>query len=462
MVIGPEFAKQRANESKEQYLVRLKKHAKIQELMRYKWFCKVPDCNGLPHGTHPDDPHPFIHARASQHPSDKFITAWITGRGFGKTRSGAEAIKHRLMRYPKHRVAIIAPTFAVARDVTIEGESGLLACLPPEYRATVKWNRSTGELFFPNGSQVKLFGADKATDAEAIRGYQTHTVWFEELATIRHAQSAWDMALYANRLKNPPPKVYVTTTPKPTPLIKWLINYDQCQVITGSIFDNRANLAESTLAILNDQYGGTRLGRQELYGELLEDIEGSLWSNAMIEANRWKIAPESLRRVVVAIDPAGSSGKKSDETGIIVVGLTPDSECVVLADYSGRYTPKEWATKAIDAFNEFNADRIVAETNFGAEMVESNIRSINANVPFRRLTASRGKQQRAEPVVSLYEQGRVHHIGTFPDLEDQMTSWLPGESSFSPDRMDALVWGVTELGLTKRRPRPMISSFSVV
>lgn len=456
-----QIPQQRKGESQSAFLERLRKHKQLLELQKFRWFCRRPDCDGLPHPHDPVDEHPFKHARANQHPSQKFITAWITGRGFGKTRSGAEAVKDRVMRHKKHRVAIICPTFAVARDVAIEGESGLLACLPPDIRNQVRWNRSTGELFFPNESKIKLFGADKATDAEAIRGYQTHTVWFEELATIRHAQSAWDMAMYANRLRHPDPKVFVTTTPKPTPLIRWLLQAKQCAIITGSIFDNRANLAESTLELLADQYEGTRLGRQELYGELLEDVEGSLWSSELIEAHRWKEVPE-LRRVVVAVDPAGSSGKSSDETGIVVVGLTPDRECVVLADYSGRYSPQQWAAKAIDAYLEHNADRIVAEVNFGGDLVESNIRSMSPAIPFKKVHASRGKTQRAEPVVSLYEQGRVHHIGSFPDLEDQLCSWVPGESSISPDRMDALVWGVTELGLTRHRPRPMITHFSAV
>ena len=380
-------------------------------------------------------------ARPEQLPTSEPWSTWLylAGRGAGKTRTAAEWIVWQAILNKNTRWAVVAPTFGDARDTCAEGESGIIPILR-QYEMLEFYNRSNGEIRLKNGSRIKLFSAD---NPERLRGPQHHGAWCDELAAWRYPDT-WNQLQFGLRLGQDP-RTIVTTTPKPMALIRDLSKRDDgsVRIVRGSTFDNAKNLAESALVELRARYEGTRLGRQELYGEVLEDVEGALWTASTIEDSRVTVAPE-LRRIVVAIDPSGGSTSSNDEQGIIVAGESTSGEFYVLADRTVRLSPAGWAQVAIEAYKEFNADRIVAEKNFGGEMVESTIRQVDMNVPVRMVTASRGKSQRAEPVAALYEQGRVHHAGLFPQLEEQMITWTP-TSGTSPDRMDALVWAITEL-----------------
>lgn len=384
-----------------------------------------------------------LEARETQLTPDGDWAVWLilAGRGWGKTRTGAEDIAHYAHTHPGSRLAVVAPTYADARDTCIEGESGLLAVLPRSVVTT--WNRSLGELHLANGSQVKLFSAD---EPERLRGPQHHRAWCDELAAWRYPE-AWDQLMFGLRLGDHP-QVVATTTPKPTELMRSLAKRDDVVVTRGSTFENAANLSAAALAQLQDRYGGTRLGRQELEGELLEDVEGALWQRSAIDRDRITDleALPTIVRNVVAIDPAVTSAEDSDETGIVVAGKGEDGHCYVFADRSLRASPETWGRAAVEAHHEFAGDRIIGEANNGGDLVESVIRAVDARVPYRKVNASRGKRLRAEPVAALYEQGKVHHVGAFPELEDQLCTWTH-DSAKSPDRLDALVWAVTELML---------------
>ena len=282
-----------------------------------------------------------------------------------------------------------------------------------------------------------------ATEPDRLRGPQFHRAWCDELAAWQYPDT-FDQLMFGLRLGTNPQCV-ITTTPKPTPLIKSLFNRKNTVVTTGNTFENSANLAQTALDQMEEKYGGTRLGRQELYAEILEDIEGALWSQSMIDQER--INAESLpdlKNILVAVDPAVTSHADSDETGIVVVGKDHNNEYYVLEDVSGKYSPDKWGRLAIQTFYEWEADRIVAETNNGGDLVERLLRSIDENIPYRSVRATRGKMLRAEPIAALYEQKKVHHCGAFPELETQMCTYV-GQVKPSPDRLDALVWGLTEL-----------------
>jgi len=365
----------------------------------------------------------------------------MAGRGFGKTRTGAETTREWVKQGFRY-VNLIGATADDARDIMVQGESGILSVCPPWDRPEYK--PSQRKLIWPNGAESLIFTAD---EPERLRGKQHEKLWADELGAWRYPD-AWDQAKFGLRL-GAKPQALVTTTPRPTSLVRDLLADAGTHVTRGNTADNRANLAPSFFDAILKRYEGTRLGRQEIDGELLDDNPNALFALADIERARVRVAPE-LQRIVVAIDPAATSGEESDETGITVAGVNGDHG-YVLADRTLRASPEKWARKAIEAYYEFKADRIVAESNNGGEMVASVIRSADANVPVKLVTASRGKAIRAEPVSALYEQGRVHHIGTFPALEDQMAQFDPSETSQrSPDRMDALVWGITELMCTNR------------
>jgi phage terminase large subunit-like protein len=389
-----------------------------------------------------------LQRRPSQAPPDGDWLVWLilAGRGWGKTRTGAEWLAESALRTAGSRWAVVAPTYADARDTCVEGESGLLAVLPG---AVQQWNRSLGELTLSNGSRIKLFSAD---EPERLRGPQHHGAWCDEPASWRYGTEAWDQLQFGLRLGDHP-RTVVTGTPKPIRLVKTLAERGAPEVVItrGSTFDNAANLAPAALAELRARYEGTRLGRQELYAELLLDTPGALWTQATIDDDRVTQAP-TLTRVVTAIDPAVTSGDQSDETGIVTVGVGIDGHAYVLADRSCRLSPDGWARRTVAAHDEFEGDRIVAEVNNGGDLVERVIRTVDAAVPYRAVHASRGKRVRAEPVAALYEQHRVHHVGVFGDLEDQMCGWTP-ESGTSPDRMDALVWALTDLMLGEEKRR---------
>lgn len=379
-------------------------------------------------------------ARAEQLPdnSDWNIWLYLAGRGAGKTRTAAEWIAFQATRNNKTRWAIVAPTYGDARDTCAEGESGIVNILR-EYGTLKDYNRSIGEIFLTNGSRIKLFSGE---EPERLRGPQFHGGWFDELAAFKYPET-WDQYQFGLRLGTHPQTI-VTTTPRPTKLIKDLMQREGVRITRGSTFDNAANLAPSALAELQLRYAGTRLGRQELYGEILDDVEGALWTRSMIENARVTTAPAHLIRVVVGVDPAVTNTDDSDSTGIVVAGIGNDMQYYVLDDRSLKASPDAWARVAVNAYQDWKADKIVAETNNGGDMVTLLMQQVDRCVSVKKVTATRGKQLRAEPISSLYEQGRVHHVGYFADLETEMCEWTP-TSNNSPDRLDALVWALTEL-----------------
>lgn len=379
----------------------------------------------------------------------------MAGRGFGKTRMGAEWVKSVAHKFPGCRIALVAETAADARDVMIKGDSGLLSVDPS--LAEDSWSPTNRCLSWPNGSKAYTYNG---TTPDQLRGPQHHFAWVDELAKFEYMQDAWDQVQFGLRLGRHP-QCLVTTTPRPLPLIKKLVADPDTVVTTGSTLENKANLAQNTIKQLYDRYSGTRLGRQELEGEILGDIPGALWKREDIDDYRIKEAPEDLDRVIVAVDPAASSQEGSDENGIVVVGLARDRDGYargyVLEDASLKGSPEEWAKKAVQMYRKWQADKIVAEKNNGGEMVLSVIRAADRSVPVKLVHASRGKVVRAEPISALYEQGRVHHVGRHDLLEDQMCLFsvdnIRNASTGSPDRVDALVWGLTEIfeKITARR-----------
>lgn len=361
----------------------------------------------------------------------------MAGRGAGKTRAAAEWLAFQSIRTPGTRWAVAAPTFTDARDTCAEGESGLVGIIR-QYGMLKDYNRSIGEIFLTNRSRIKLFSGE---EPDRFRGPQFHGGWFDELAAFKYPET-WDQYQFGLRLGKHPQTV-VTTTPRPTKFVKDLLVREGVIVSRGSTFDNAKNLAPSALAELRARYEGTRLGRQELFGEIVDDNEGALWTRNMIEQSRVTDAA-SMFRIVVAIDPAVTNNEESDETGIIVAGIAASGHYYVLEDLSCKASPDAWARKAVDAYKRWKADRIVGEANNGGDMIESLIRTVDPTTAYKKVTATRGKKLRAEPIAALYEQGRVHHVTGFPQLEDQMCGWTP-DSNDSPDRMDAMVWALTEL-----------------
>jgi phage terminase large subunit-like protein len=372
-------------------------------------------------------------------------TAWlyVGGRGAGKTRAGAEWV-HEQVQKGARRIALIGPTAGDVRDVMVEGESGILNCGPvrPTYEPSKR------RVTWPNGAIATTYSAD---EPDRLRGPQHDAAWADEIAAWRYPQ-AWDMMMLGLRLGTNP-QVVATTTPKPVKLVRDLLQ--TATVTRSTTYDNLDNLAPTFREQILSRYEGTRLGRQELMAELLEDVPGALWTRALIEKARGT-APDHLPRIVVAIDPAVTSGEQSDATGIIVVGADQNVG-YVLEDLSGRFPPEHWARLAVDAYTRWDADRIVAEANNGGDLVASVLRAVNQNVPVRLVRASRGKRARAEPVSALYEQGRVIHCDSFPELEDELCVWTP-DTAESPDRLDAMVWGLTDLMLTKSKQATAVYS----
>ncbi|MGH7156015.1 MAG: terminase large subunit domain-containing protein, partial [Acetobacteraceae bacterium] len=340
-------------------------------------------------------------------------------------------------------LGIIGPTADAVRRIQVEGPSGIMACLPPWNRSS--YEPSTRRIVWPSGAQAHLFSAE---EPDRLRGSNLDGCWCDELTSYPDAAAVWDMLSMALRISGPKgdaAQVVVTTTPRPLPVLKAIIAASSTVITRARTADNAANLDASTIEYLQKRYGGTMLGRQELDAELLEDMEGALWSRALLDACRVRTGPE-MRRIVVAIDPSGGG---ADEAGIVVVGIDADQRGYLIADLSGRYSPERWARRAVEAYHRHCADRIVAEGNFGGAMVEATIRAIDPRVTVKLVNASRGKAVRAEPIVALFEQHRVHHVGNFPELEDQLCQWEPLSGGKSPDRLDALVWALTELMTTK-------------
>jgi phage terminase large subunit-like protein len=386
-------------------------------------------------------------ARPEQRAPEGQWLVWLllAGRGFGKTRSGAEWVRERVERGHVKRVALVAPTAADARDVMVEGDSGILATAAGDFRP--RFEPSKRRLTWPNGATAVCFSAE---EPERLRGPQHDAAWCDELAAWRY-EEAWHNLMLGLRLGDDP-RCVVTTTPKPVRLVRALIAAETTRLTRGSTRENARNLAPAFLEAIVRRYEGTRLGRQELDAELLDDTPGALWNRAMLEREGARVTDlPALVRVVVAIDPAVSANEGSDETGIIVAGIAGDGHGYVLEDLSGRFSPHAWAARALEAYRKFNADRIVAEVNNGGDMVEGTIRAVDGNAAFKAVRASRGKAVRAEPVAALYERGLVHHHGALPALEDQMCAFTAdfNRAGASPDRLDALVWALTELMVDK-------------
>lgn len=366
----------------------------------------------------------------------------LAGRGFGKTRTGAEWVREQVEIHGKRRIALVAPTAADARDVMIRGESGLLSVFPDA--AKPLYEPSKRLVTFANGAIATAYSAD---EPERLRGPQHDGAWCDEIAAWKYPDEAWDMLQFGLRLGDDP-RVVVTTTPKPIKLIKALLKDPSFVITRGSTYENRGNLAESFFSKIIRKYEGTRLGRQELLAEVLEDVEGALWQRDWIESTRIReIRPKHLQRIVVAIDPAVTSAEDSDDTGIICAARGVDGRGYVLDDDTCKLSPAGWAKRAVDLLHERSADRIIAEVNNGGDLVENTIRTVDSRVPYKKVNASRGKLTRAEPIAALYEQGQVSHVGTFGHLEDEMCEYTGKSGEKSPNRMDALVWALTELML---------------
>jgi phage terminase large subunit-like protein len=363
----------------------------------------------------------------------------MAGRGFGKTRCGSEWV-HEQIRQGRERIALVGETKADVRDVMVEGESGILATAG---RNRPLYEPSKRRLTWPNGAIGVCYSGD---EPDQLRGPQHDAAWLDELAKYRYAEETWSNLDLGLRLGESPQAV-ITTTPRPVQIMRELVADELVTVTRGSTYDNLQNLAESFAKRIVERYEGTRLGRQELHAEILDDVVGALWSREMIDAHRLRETPPHFERIVVGVDPAVTSGEDADETGILVAGMIGNRGYVV-EDLSGQYTPQEWAIQAIKAYYKYNADRIVAEVNQGGDMVEHTIRTVDRNVSYKAVRAARGKILRAEPIAALYEQGRIHHCGTFAALEDQLCMYTH-DSRESPDRLDALVWALTDLMIGK-------------
>lgn len=421
----------------------------------YAWFCNRPPrvvrdakgglqnvggCDGRPH-----DGFEFEHARGDQWPpagADWFLWFLMAGRGFGKTRSGSEYTRRVTERV--EFIALIGATSRDVRETMIEGESGLVRVFE-RFGESIHYEPSKSRITFPNGCRANLFSAE---EPDRLRGPQHEFAWGDEPAHWVDPQAVWDQLMFGMRLGKRP-HVLFTSTPLPSKFVRERAADKTTVVAKGSTFANLANLAPTFRQQIVDRYEGTRLGRQELNGEILGDVEGALWNESMIRRIEWtpELAKEHCDRIVVFIDPAGTANKKSDETGIVVVGRK-GREGFVLADHSGKYSPNGWAKKAIDQYRFWTADAIGAEKNFGGDMVkttiEQELKEAKLEARIKVTTASRSKELRAEPIVGLYEQGRILHVGKQVDLEEEMLTWIPQKSK-SPNRVDAMVWGFTDL-----------------
>lgn len=393
-------------------------------------------------------------ARDDQLPPEGLWTTWMLlgGRGAGKTRAGAEWVKGLVLGRapfadaPVGRIALVGETFADVRDVMIEGVSGLLRVHRTEDRPT--WKPTLRRLEWPNGAVAQAFSSE---DPESLRGPQFEAAWADEVAKWRHAEESWDMLQFGLRLGYAPRQV-VTTTPRPVPLVRRLLAEAGTVVTRAATRANAYNLAPRFLDAVVGRYRDTRLGRQELEGELIDDRADALFRREDIEARRAAAAP-ALVRIVVAVDPPAASTRSADACGIVAVGKGEDGLAYVLADRSAAgLRPAEWAARAVGLYRALDADALVAEVNQGGDMVAAVIREVDAGVPVRPVRATRGKYVRAEPVAALYAQGRVRHVGTLPELEDELADFGPDglSSGRSPDRLDALVWAVTTLMLEGR------------
>ena len=423
--------------------------ASLQQTRNDRWrpfYCPNPNCDGKPHGEWQ-----WNHARSDQHPpsyADWLTWAITSGRGAGKTRTGAE-YTHQ-MTEATGRIAIIGATGADVRDTMLEGESGIITIARPDRRP--KYEPSKRRLTWPNGCIATTFSGE---EPDRLRGPEHGYAWLDEPAHWALIQECWDNLLFGLRIGTRP-RILLTTTPKPRPWLKALLKDPRTHHTVTSTYANLDNLAPTFAEQVVNRYEGTRLGRQELHGEMLADVEGALWDFDLIDPYRRAGAPV-LQRIVVGVDPAGSTREGADETGIICAGSDSDGHLYVLEDASGIYTPHGWATKVREVYEKWDADAVVAEKNYGGDMVEHTLRMAGVSARLLMAQARRGKALRAEPLVGMYEQGKVHHVGAFSDLETQMTEWVPyDKNSESPDRVDALVYATVLL--MQRREQATIQS----
>jgi phage terminase large subunit-like protein len=382
-------------------------------------------------------------ARPNQLPPPAPWKTWliVSGRGWGKTRSGAEMVL-RWARTPGQRIALVGETTADCRDVLCEGESGILACSPPWNMPT--YQPSKRRITWPNGTIATTYSGDAP---EQLRGPQHHYAWCDEVAKWRYAEESWNNLELGLRLGTHP-QIVATTTPRPIPLLRQLLADPGTVVTRGNTFENTVNLAATFKDRVISRYEGTRLGRQELYAELLEDTPGALWTRALLEQTRVRVAPP-LQRLAVGLDPGS-------EAGIVVAGVGNDGHGYVLEDSSISGSPDTWASQALTVFHKYHANVLVVEKNHGGAMADTILRTKDATVTTKEVWASHGKFARAEPCSALYEQGRIHHLGMFSALEDELCHWSPAEGFPSPNRLDALVWGLTELMLQGEMPLPQV------
>ncbi|MEM9972044.1 MAG: terminase family protein [Pseudomonadota bacterium] len=400
-----------------------------------------------------------VWAHPEQLPLNEPWSTWLFlgGRGAGKTRAGAEWVRamaegrYPFAKAPAMRIAIIGETLHDAREVMVEGVSGLLSIHKNGDRPVYEASRR--RVVWPNGAVAQLFSSETP---DALRGPQFHAAWCDEIAKWREPEKCWSMLQFGMRLGDAP-RTCVTTTPRPVPLLKRMLDDPNVCVTRASTRANAGNLSPGFIKAVFAAYGGTRLGRQELDGEIIEDREGALFRRGDIERGRVR-APPDLQRIVVALDPPATSGKNADACGIVVAGTGEDGRFYVIRDATLQRAPPEiWAAKAVGLCDEFHADRIVAEVNQGGEMVAAVLRQVDPFAPIEMVRATRGKILRAEPVAMLYAQGRVSHVGGLPKLEDEMCSFdADGQSDgHSPDRLDALVWALTSL-MQSARSAPRI------
>ena len=364
----------------------------------------------------------------------------MAGRGWGKTLTGAYDIVEYCLRNDNVVCGVVAPTYGDLKRVVFSGDSGFINIIDRRLLSNTGYNKSDSEIHFYNGSKIIGF---PAIEPDRLRGVQFHRAWCDELASWRYTET-FDNLMMALRLGHNP-KCIITTTPRPTKIIRSLAKRSDTKLITGSTFENIDNLAESSIEMLRERYEGTRIGRQELYAEILEDVEGALFNYKNIEENRLIEYPNDLQRIVVAIDPAVTSNQNSDETGMIVAGRDVNNHYYILHDASQISSPDEWVKKAISLYKQYECDRIVAEVNNGGDLIERLLRTQNQSIPYTSVRASRGKIVRAEPISALYEQNRVHHVGVFKDLEEQMCQFTGNAVQYHDDRVDALVWAITSL-----------------
>lgn len=396
-------------------------------------------------------------ARDNQRQPEGLWRVWLilAGRGYGKTRAGAEWVRGFASRHGMCRIALVGATREEARAIMMEGESGLLEISPHHERP--RFEPSLNRCVWPNGTMATLYSA---AEPDILRGASHHLAWADEIAKWKRGEEAWDNLMLGLRLGDYP-RAVATTTPRPVPLLRRLLADTSVAVTHGRTRDNRLNLGGGFLPAIEAAYAGTRLGRQELDGELIADVENSLWPRTLIEKCRVPVtepaaALEAMRRIVVAVDPPAGAGAHSDACGIVVAGLGADERGYVLADESVQgLRPEGWARRVAETVEKWNADRVIAEANQGGEMVRSVLRVAERNLPLRLVHAARGKSVRAEPIAAFYERREVHHVGAFPALEDEMAGMTidgryegPGRS---PDRADALVHALTELMLRGRR-----------